>query len=394
MAKTVQKKPAKKKQHKTLDILRGITIGALGIVGLISLVSFTTAHWVEKQILTPDTWAQTMGKLPQNDQVASAISGYVINELFTATELETTVQNALPDRAAFLAKPLTQQLQNFLTTQTKNAVQSAQFQTIWMTANRVVVEQLISGARAQGTTDSSEPAQIRIPLGAIQNVVTNVLQNQGIISEDATSGEGIPLIVNLKASVGAIQQQIRVVDFLNATLWLLAIVAFLGAVVLAKNRRRVLIILALSVLVIALLQLTGIRALRPALLGFFAGGSVMGAAGVVYDTLLAGFRDIALWTVGISAGVLALLGLSSPRLTRKSKTITKWTAAFKASKFWQAIGVGRQYITNAQWYIVGVSALVGLTLAAFFIPVSWQSATLTALTVLLIAEIVQLVKVK
>ena len=102
MAKTVQKKPVK----NALDILRGIAIGTLGIVGLISLVSFTTSHWVEKQILTPDTWAQTMGELPQNDQVASAISGYVINELFTATELETTVQNALPDRAAFLAKPL------------------------------------------------------------------------------------------------------------------------------------------------------------------------------------------------------------------------------------------------------------------------------------------------
>ena len=49
MAKTVQKKPVK----NALDILRGIAIGTLGIVGLISLVSFTTSHWVEKQILTP-----------------------------------------------------------------------------------------------------------------------------------------------------------------------------------------------------------------------------------------------------------------------------------------------------------------------------------------------------
>lgn len=391
MAKTAR---VSKNQSKVLSVLRGIAIGALGVVGLVSLVSFTTSHWVEEQILTPETWAQTMGELPQNDQVASAISSYAIDELFTAAELETTVQNALPEKAAFLAKPITQQLQNFLTTQTKNAIQSTQFQTIWMTANRVVVEQLVNGARNQGSSDSSEPAQIRIPLGSIQSVVTNILKNQGIISEDTGSSEGIPLVVNLKTSIGAIQQQIRVVDFLNATLWLVAIVAFLGAIVLAKNRRRVLIILALSVVVIALLQLTGIRALRPALLGFFADSSVMGAAGVVYDTLLAGFRDIGLWILGISAGVLVLLGVTSPRLTRKSKTITKWVGVLKASKFWQVITTGRQYIAKGQWYIVGVSALVGLTLAAFFIPVSWQSGVLTVLTVVLIAEVVQLVKAK
>lgn len=369
-------------------------ISILSVLGLVAFTGFTSVHWVERQILTPETWAQTVGTLPKNSAVSSALSSYVIDQLVTSTNLETTIQESLPERAAFLAGPLTDQLERFLTTQTTRVIQSDQFQAVWMSTNQAVINQLVTGAREPNSQESSVPAQIRIPLAAVKNVVTTILQNQGVISSNPDQAEDLPLVVNLKASVNTIHQQIRLVDFLNATLWLIAVVALLGAVVLAKNRRKLILILALSITVLALLQLIGIRALRPAILNFFADASALTAAGVVYDTLVASFKDMAVWILSLSAVAALITILTSPRITRKSKTITRWVATYETSRVKSSIETARLAIGKGRWYIIGIAGLVGLTLAAFVIPVNLQNGVLIVLYVVLLAEVTALIAKK
>lgn len=365
----------------------------LATIGLIAFTSFTMVHWVEKQILTTDTWVQTVGQLPKNDAVASSLSTYTVNQLFTATDLENRIEQALPERAGFLASPLANHLDTFLTNQTKNVIQSDQFTAVWIAANNAVFTRIVDGARApaEDSAPPAERARLAVPLGVLRDSINQVLTNRGIINEGGSNRGASELIVDLKTSVSNIQEYIRLVDFLYATLWLVAIVCVLGALVFSRNRRRLLLIITIAVAIIALLQLIGVRALRPTLLNFFADASAMTAAGVVYDTLLASFRTASTWVFVIAIISSIVIFLASPRILRKSKTVAKWMDSYKQSAVWRFGGQVRAWVAQYQWYIVGLTALVGLTLTAFLIPVSWQNASLTLLFIILIAELTSLI---
>ena len=363
----------------------------LTVIAVLSFTIFTLAHWVEKQVLTTDTWTQTVGSLPKNDEVASALSSYTINQLITNTDLETTIEQALPPRAGFLAAPLTDQIQSFLTKQTKRIIQSDQFESVWIATNKAIVNRIVTGARADTSDDARQPAQLSVPLTLLRNSIVSVLTNRGIIAPPEPTANGSSLIVNLKTSVGELQKQIRLIDFFNATFWLLALVGLFGALVFSRNRRTLLLIVALSIIIIGLLQLIGVRALRPTILNFFADASANAAAGVVYDTLLASFKTGVIWIIVITFIGGVIVFFSSQKILRKSKTITKWLNALKVSsvaRVWKSV---RVFFMNYRWYIVGAAFLIGLILIAFVIPVSWQSATVTLLSIILLAELTSLI---
>lgn len=381
-----QSAKTKQRQPLTWQMVLSFVLATLGVI---AFTAFVLAHWVEKQILTTDTWTQTVGQLPKNNEVASALSTYTINQLFTATDLQNKIEQALPARAGFLAAPISDQLQSFLTTQTKRVIQSDQFQSIWITANRAVVERLVTGARAPQADTSSQPAQLSVPLTVLKDSISTVLKNQGIVNDTSNAGSG--LVVNLKATVGTIEAQIRRIDFLNATLWLAALVAIGGGLVFSRNRRRLILIVGVSIVVISLLQLIGVRALRPPVLNFFADASAYAAAGVVYDTLLASFKTMTIWIMIIALIVSIIAFVLSPKIINKSKTTRKWLVALRASRFWAGWNSVRVFVAKYQWHIVGGALLIGLLSAAFFVTVNWQNVTLILLYIILIAEITSLV---
>ena len=266
---------------------------ALTILGLLAFTTFIVVHWTERQVLNVDAWTQTVGQLPKNDAVATSLSDYTIDQLLTSTELENRIEEALPDRAGFLAAPLTEQLESFLDKQTKNVIQSDQFESIWVSTNKAIFNRIVGGARETADSTPQEQARFVVPLETLRNGIRTILTNNGLVNEDAANKRS-ELIVELKTSVHNIQNYIRIIDFLYATVWLLAIVCLIGALLLSRNRRKLLLIIGVSIIVISLLQLIGIRALRPAVLNFFADASAMEAAGVVYDTLLLSFRELIL----------------------------------------------------------------------------------------------------
>lgn len=368
-----------------------ISVCLLTILALLSFTLFTIVHWIEREVLTAETWAATVAELPKNDQIARSLATTTIDQLFTATELETHIEQALPERAGFLVAPLSDQLKVFLTNQTTLVIKSDQFQTVWVTANKEVVERLVNGARAPTTVTEAEPAQLSVPLTVLRDAIRTVLTNRGILNDDLTSGATPELVVNAKASINTLQDYIRRLDFLYATLWLFAIVCALGALIISRNRRRLLMIMAVSVIVISLLQLIGIRALQPALLNFFSDVAASSTTSIVYDTLLESFRQQGIWTLLFATLFALIVFLTKPQILRKSHTLAKWLDSLKTSSaagYWKKF---RSSVAIARWYIVGFTTLAGLVLFAFVLPVNWTTVTLFLLFIILIAELTSLV---
>src|SRR5438045_3100633 len=126
-------KPARPKRRFHFG-WRGLVVFLLTFIGFTALLGYGGVHWTERQILTTDNWIKIVGPLPKNEAVASSLSDYSVNQLFTNIDLEAKITQALPDKAAFLAPPLVDRLETRTKDFTQKIIQSDRFSAIWISA--------------------------------------------------------------------------------------------------------------------------------------------------------------------------------------------------------------------------------------------------------------------
>ena len=146
--------------------------------------------------------------------------------------------------------------------------------------------------------------------------------------------------------------------------------------------------------VLSLLQIAGVKALRPVVLNYVGDASYRPAVGVVYDQLLATFRTMC---IGILIGSLVLfvlaLVLHKPLLER-SETIKGWMKKVKASTVWQRGAKARKLIGTYRYYIMGGLAVLGLAIVAFAVDITWTSVVRSVLGIVFVLECVSLVSLR
>lgn len=377
-------KPARL-QNQNHQLWRSVVICLLIIIGLVSFTAFGVVHWVERQILTTENWVQVVAPLPKNNEVATSLSEYSVNQLLSSINLEAKITQALPDRASFLAPPLTEQVESRLTRRTKQIIQSDQFTTLWTAANRAASQRLLAKARGEPVPQPKAPARFNLDLSSLKERISNLLD------KDSPAPKGdVSVGVNLKTSVDKITSYIKAADFLNGTLGLLALVSLLGGITLTFFRRRLVMVISIAVMVISLLQLIGAKALRPAVLNNIENASYRPAASAVYDTLLSSFKRGAT-AVLIVAFVLFLISwLIKPSVINRNKTLAKQFAEAKKSAVWKRSSDFRVLLRHYALPVSGFFVLVGLALMAFVGNLDWQGIIRSILFVVLAIEIVYL----
>lgn len=383
---------------------RGLLTAVLTVIGLTALTAYTIVHWTERQILTTENWVQVVAPLPQNNEVATALSTYAVDRLFTSLDLENRISEALPERAAFLAAPLAEQLDEWLTRGTKNVIQSDRFTNVWTSANRAASERLLNTARGETSeepTGKQREARFNLDLSALRTTVSSLLEQrrerQGEAAEvtapapEPRADREVGVVVNLKQSAEKIHMYIRLVDFLNATLWLLAAACLLGAIVVSRARRRLLLLMSLVVVVVALLQLIGVNALRPAVLENVQQAAFRPAVGVVYDTLLDSFKRSATLLFGVGAPTFLFAYVLHSNLLRKSKSVAGLLDRAGNSKVGNGWQTFRLMVRRYRFQIIGAVLVLGLILMAFSFQLDWQGIIRAALILILAVEVVYLI---
>lgn len=379
------KKPARPKQKVRFG-WRGFVVTVLTTLGVIAGVSFMLAHWTERQVLTTDNWVALVGPLPQNDQVATALSTYTVNQVFDSADIEARIQSGLPDKVAFLAPVLTQQLQARVTNRTQQIIQSNQFEAIWTTAIKTSHQRLLEQAR-NPDAEPSRLAQLSVKLQSLRPKI------QALLGQEPQTGDSqqIELAVNLHQKMNKLGEYVRLLDWLNATLWLAALACLFAAFVLAQARRKLLLVVSASFFVIALLQLIGVRALRPTVLNLVENEAFRPAVGIVYDDLLALFRHSATLVGTVSAILFAGAFATQRKFLRRSKTISKQLDTFDKSSVAAGARQVRQWIRSYRWPLAAVVFVVGLVTLAFVIDTSWQGIIRTGLVMIIAIELINLV---
>jgi len=77
------------------------------VIGLVAALNV----WVKRQALSTDNWTNASGRLLEDDKIRSALSVYVVNQVFTNVDVTQRLQQRLPPNIKPLAAPIAVGLQ-------------------------------------------------------------------------------------------------------------------------------------------------------------------------------------------------------------------------------------------------------------------------------------------
>jgi hypothetical protein len=341
------------------------------MIVLASLIAVASAlnTWVDRQLLDTDYWVESSDELLADEAVRSALSVFLVNQLYDNIDVEAELAAGLPDQLEGLAGPLSVALRGQATQGVDRLLSSARAQASWAEANRVAHSALVRILRDE-TRDGVSTAG---------GVVTVQL---GTLVRDLGAQVGLPVTVldRIPADAGTIvvadsdelrsaQRAVRIVDVLSVVLFFAVVGLYASAVFFAGDRRRALRNVGWS-LVASGFVLLSVRWVALSLLA----GNIESASNV-----RAAVRAVAIIGTGI-VGQLAWAGVAIGALVVLFAVVTGPSSAANICRR----GLAPVFSNRAMAWIVGFSivALIGFIIPGTTVRNWWVALTFAALVAL------------
>ena len=223
-------------------------------------IGATFAIWVNRQALSTSNWSSTSGKILQDKQVQTALSAYLVHELFTNVNVSADLRTVLPKQLQPLSGPAAAGLQQLAGQLAPRLLASPLVQGAWVQANVAAHEELLRVLNGGGPVASTRSGVVSLNLHALvsQLAATVGLSSQAAAVQSKLQGStgatvravaqqklGVTLppasgqLVILRSDQLKIAQDIaNAVKGLAIVLPALGILLFALAVYLARGRRR------------------------------------------------------------------------------------------------------------------------------------------------------------
>jgi hypothetical protein len=233
-------------------------IGTLFVLGTIVGIVAVLAVWANRQALNTDNFTNTSSQVLADQHVQSALSAYMVNQLFSSGAVEAQVKSALPTQFGAVAGPLTSGLEQVAGNLAPKVLASSPAQEAFrrsVHASHATLMKIIDGGGTAVSTNGGVVTlnvralvdQLATTLGVQEQVASarsKLQQNAGTI-QGAASKAGITLpandgqIVIMRSSqLKTVQDIASAIKGLAIVLPLLTFALFIFAVWLARDRRR------------------------------------------------------------------------------------------------------------------------------------------------------------
>lgn len=272
---------------------------------LISGLLFTTgamAFAFNRTINDPQAYIKSIGPVIQQPAVQKAIVQRTEEAINQNVNIEQIVQDALPEKAAFLAQPITNQVNAQINNILTKVVSSDRFYQRWIKINTKLHDSTLSFIKQSNGDPSIDVNEIYTFLsGELKDTPLSILANKELPAKVGVIKVGdakwVPAAHSTLAGLPWIQ---------NVGLLLGAVFAGL-AIYLAKNRRRASMWLALWISAILGLSLVAISAGDSYAFNGINDATYKAAAVAIYSTVLAPFYAYIsmLLTVGIVVALMS-----------------------------------------------------------------------------------------
>jgi len=304
-ADTVAAAPPSKPARPAL--WRRIVVPLCVTLGCILAALSVAATWIKLTALDTDTYVETVGPLVEDEAVTTALSTRLSDRLFAAVDVEATVEGLLPDRAQALAPALVAIVERYAADLLDRVVESDQFRTIWVEANRVAHTQVVN--ILEGDVVSTETKQAVLDFGTTVRDLDARLQERGIelpIDRDRINEAG-QFVVATQEQLDTARQAVKWLDRLAFVLPIIALVLFVIAILISPRRPRTLMWIGLgSIITFAILAIV-IRLVRRTVINGIDDPITRDAVDSIWSQLLSGLRTQVLVAV-LLALVVAVAG--------------------------------------------------------------------------------------
>jgi len=294
---------------------RAFLVWLLIILACIFSIAGTLSAWVRTTTLDTNAFVNTVAPLIKDDAVAKAISDVAVAQLFKTYDVSGRIKQGLEDLSrvikqavpkgtdlpdidiSFIAGPMSSGIEGFAKTAAQKILQSGVFFKVWektLRASHQAMVNIISGKKNAVVTSKGDTVVLN--LGELLGGVKDQLADAGLgflknVQVPADFGQ-IELFTSKQ--LGVAKSWVHLLEMLAWVLPLIALILFILAVVLARDRRKALLRSGLGLAVAMLVVLIVLKVAHGQLLGQVKQAEQLAAANVVWGTVLAGLKQ-AVW---------------------------------------------------------------------------------------------------
>jgi len=220
------------------------------VIGLVAALNV----WVKRQALSTDNWTNASSQLLEDDQIRSALSVYIVNQVFTNVDVTQRLQQRLPPDIRPLAAPIAVGLQQAATRAMDNLLARPRIQQLWREANRRAHELFLAVLNGKHNLLVSTGGNVVLDL---QPIVKRLAEELGLGGrlEGRLPPDAGQITIMKGNQLEAARKTVKVIRVLSYVLFFLVIALYAAAVYLGRDHRKVLLGVGVSVLVVGLLVL-------------------------------------------------------------------------------------------------------------------------------------------
>jgi putative oligomerization/nucleic acid binding protein len=160
---TAQEEPTRRRGLAMTFIVVGTVIGFLAVFAI----------WVQRQALNTDNWTNSSSQLLENTAIRTAVSGYLVDQLYASVDVQGELRNALPRQFKGLAGPAAGGLRNVAGNVADEALQRPRVQALWEQANRQAHTQLLRVLKGGGSALQTNGGVVSLDLGALLSDISS-----------------------------------------------------------------------------------------------------------------------------------------------------------------------------------------------------------------------------
>jgi hypothetical protein len=287
---------------------------SLALVAAASILLFFGAFavWLDRQALHTDDWVETSGELLEDPDIQDAVATFLVDELFSAVDVDAQVRGFLPEPAQGLAGPAAGGLRELADRAAHNAIANPRVQELWKQANRAAHEGLLAVVEGEEGALSAGDGAVTLDL---ESLVGQIGARVGIDLSGELPAQLGEIVILRSDEIEATQDGARLLEALAVGLVLGSLALYGLAVGLARGRRRQTIrALGYSWIVVGIAVLAARGISGGAVVDHFA--STVGVEPAVESTWSIGTSLLAASAAAlIGYGLVAVLGawLAGPR---------------------------------------------------------------------------------
>ena len=245
--------PVAKRVHRFL-------VPGLLVLATVVGIAATFALWVNRQALNTSNWSSTSSKILEDKKVQTALSAYLVRELFANVDVSAELQTVLPKQLQPLSGPAAAGLQQLAGQLAPRVLASPLVQSAWVQANIAAHKELLRVLNGGGPVVSTQSgvvslnlhtlvSQLAASVGLSSQVAAVQSKLQGSTGATVRAAAQAKLGITLPPSSGQLvimrsgelktaQDIANAVKSLAIVLPALGILLFALAVYLARGRRR------------------------------------------------------------------------------------------------------------------------------------------------------------